>query len=66
MANLATIPFGERDTTEVYIDGTKQTITGTYQFTGPRRILFKVVPYTGNAYAAALILPTGLNGVIKM
>ncbi|ESU37611.1 Hypothetical protein DHA2_152664 [Giardia duodenalis] len=65
MANLATIPFGERDTTEVYIDGTKQTITGTYQFTRPRRILFKVVPYTGNAYAAALILPTGLNGVIK-
>ncbi|ESU37222.1 Hypothetical protein DHA2_152998 [Giardia duodenalis] len=65
MANLATIPFGERDTTEVYIDGTKQTITGTYQFTRPMRILFKVVPYTGNAYAAALILPTGLNGVIK-
>ncbi|EFO65638.1 Glycosaminoglycan polysaccharide lyase, putative [Giardia lamblia P15] len=65
VTNLATVPFGNQDTIEVYIDRTKQTITGTYQFTGARRILFRIAPHTGSPYAAALIFPANLNGAIK-
>ena len=64
-ANLATIPFGNKDIIEMYVNGVKQTVTGGHAFTGARRILFNITPHTGTAYAAALAFPAALDGTIS-